>query len=157
MIAFKRAFRTSSKSSNFRAVENRRIGILMCLFLVTGMLFMAACQDQRGLPGAALDWSKPPSAPLDVMQASIQGDSLVVQVAYSGGCAEHAFELVTAGPQLRSLPPKQPLMIAHETNGDACRSRIEEILAFDLRPHRMSPTGLTVILFNDSTLMYRYE
>lgn len=157
MIAFKRAFRTSSKSSNFRAVENRRIGILMCLFLVTGMLFMAACQDQRGLPAAALDWSKPPSAPLDVMQASIQGDSLVVQVAYSGGCAEHAFELVAAGPQVRSLPPKQPLMIAHETNGDACRSRIEEILAFDLRPHRMSPTGLTVILFNDSTLMYRYE
>ncbi len=157
MIAFKRAFRTSSKSSNFRAVENRRIGILMCLFLVTGMLFMAACQDQRGLPGAALDWSKPPSAPLDVMQATIQGDSLVVQVAYSGGCAEHAFELVAAGPQLRSLPPKQPLMIAHEANGDACRSRIEEILAFDLRPHRMSPTGLTVILFNDSTLMYRYE
>lgn len=129
----------------------------MCLFLVTGMLFMAACQDQRGLPGAALDWSKPPSAPLDVMQASIQGDSLVVQVAYSGGCAEHAFELVAAGPQVRSLPPKQPLMIAHETNGDACRSCIEEILAFDLRPHRMSPTGLTVILFNDSTLMYRYE
>lgn len=157
MIAFKRAFRTSSKSSNFRAVKNRRIGILMCLFLVTGMLFMAACQDQRGLPSAALDWSKPPSAPLDVMQATIQGDSLVVQVAYSGGCAEHVFELVAAGPQLRSLPPKQPLMIAHETNGDACRSRIEEILAFDLRPHRMSPTGLTVILFNDSTLMYRYE
>ena len=91
------------------------------------------------------------------MQASIQGDSLVVQVAYSGGCAEHAFELVAAGPQVRSLPPKQPLMIAHETNGDACRSCIEEILAFDLRPHRMSPTGLTVILFNDSTLMYRYE
>ena len=129
----------------------------MCLFLVTGMLFMAACQDQRGLPGAALDWSKPPSAPLDVMQASIQGDSLVVQVAYSGGCAEHAFELVAAGPQVRSLPPKQPLMIAHDANGDACRARIEETLAFDLHPHRMSPTGLTVILFNDSTLMYRYE
>ena len=42
-------------------------------------------------------------------------------------------------------------------NGDACRARIEETLAFDLHPHRMSPTGLTVILFNDSTLMYRYE
>ena len=48
-------------------------------------------------------------------------------------------------------------MIAHEANGDACRARIEETLAFDLRPHRMSPKGLTVILFNDSTLMYRYE
>ena len=129
----------------------------MCLFLVTGMLFMAACQDQRGLPSTALDWSKPPSTPLDVIQAAIQGDSLVVQVAYNGGCAEHAFELVAAGPQLRSLPPKQPLMIAHEANGDACRARIEGTLAFDLRPHRMSPNGLTVILFNDTTLMYRYE
>ena len=118
---------------------------------------MAACQEQRGLPRAALDWSKPPSAPLEVMQAAIQGDSLVVQVAYSGGCAEHAFDLVVAGPQVRSLPPKQPLMIAHEANGDACRVRIEETLAFDLRPHRMSPMGLTVILFKDTTLTYRYE
>ena len=118
---------------------------------------MVACQDQRGLPNAALDWSKPPSAPLEVMQAAIQGDTLVVQVAYSGGCAEHAFELVAAGPQLRSLPPKQPLRITHEANGDACRAWREETLAFDLRPHRMSPKGLTVILFNDTTLMYRYE
>jgi hypothetical protein len=131
--------------------------MVTCLFLATGMLFMAACQDQRGLPSAALDWSKPPSAPLEVMQAAIQGDSLVVQVAYSGGCAEHIFELVAAGPQVRSLPPKQPLMIAHEANGDACRARIEETLAFDLRPRRMSPAGLTVILFNDTTLTYRYE
>ena len=121
------------------------------------MLVLAACQDQRGLPSAALDWSKPPSASLEVMQAAIQGDSLVVQVAYSGGCAEHAFELVAAGPQVRSLPPRQPLMIAHDTNGEACRARIEETLAFDLRPHRMSPYGLTVILFNDTTLIYRYE
>ena len=121
------------------------------------MLFMAACQDQRGLPNAALDWSKPPSAPLEGMQAAIKGDSLVVKVAYSGGCAEHAFDLFAAGPQVRSLPPKQPLMIAHEAHGDACRARIEETLAFDLRPHRMSPKGLTVILFNDTTLMYRYE
>ena len=118
---------------------------------------MAACQDQRGLPSAALDWSKPPSAPLEVMQPAIQGDSLVVRVAYSGGCAEHGFDLVAAGPQVRSLPPKQPLMIAHEANGDACRARIEETLVFDLRPHRMSPTGPTVILFNDTTLTYRYE
>jgi hypothetical protein len=48
-------------------------------------------------------------------------------------------------------------MIAHEANGDACRARIEETLVFDLRPHRMSPTGPTVILFNDTTLTYRYE
>lgn len=118
---------------------------------------MAACQDQRGLPSEALDWSMPPSAPLDVMQSAIQGDSLVVQVSYSGGCAEHAFELVAAGPQVRSLPPKQPLIIAHNANDDACRARIEETLAFDLSPHRMSPNGLTVILFSDTTLMYRYE
>ena len=81
----------------------------------------------------------------------------MVNVAYSGGCAEHAFDLVAAGPQVRSLPPKQPLMIVHEAHGDACRARIEETLAFDLRLHRMSPKGLTVILFNDTTLMYRYE
>ena len=81
----------------------------------------------------------------------------MVQVAYSGGCATHVFELVASGPQVRSLPPKQPLMIAHEANDEACRARIEETLAFDLRPYRMSPKGPTAILFNDTTLMYRYE
>ena len=124
---------------------------------LAGILLLVACQDQRGLPSAALDWSKPASAPFDVLQAAILGDSLVVQLAYSGGCAEYAFELVAAGPQLRSLPPKQPLMIAHDADGDACRARIEETISFDLRPYRMSPKGLTAILFNDTTLMYRYE
>lgn len=120
---------------------------------------MVACQDQRGLPKEALDWSDsgPVSDPYEMLHAAVEDDSLVVHVTYSGGCAEHQFVLQTNGPQLRSLPPKQPIDLFHIANGDACRASIEKTLSFDLRPYRMSPDGITVLLFNDTTLMYRYD
>lgn len=128
--------------------------------IVAACLFaLWACQDQRGLPKDALDWSspRPLSDPFEARHAAIKGDSLVVQVSYSGGCAEHGFELKAAGPQVRSLPPKQQIILFHQANGEACRAHVTETLSFSLRPFRMSPHGITALLFNDTTLIYRYE
>ena len=138
-------------------MQRTRLG--MHLFLAAGFLAVVACQDQRGLPKEALEWSdpRPVSDPYEMLHAAVEGDSLVVRVAYSGGCAEHQFELQVNGPQLRSLPPKQPLALFHQANGDPCRAHIEETRSFGLHPYRMSPNGITVLLFNDTTLMYRYE
>ena len=60
--------------------------------------------------------------------------------------------LRTNGPQLKSLPPKQPIALVHQANGDNCRAHIEERLSFGLHPYRMSPNGITVLLFNDYDL-----
>ncbi|HBP45055.1 MAG TPA: hypothetical protein DD635_04085 [Flavobacteriales bacterium] len=131
----------------------------MYAFGVACLIFVGACQDQRGLPKKALDWSssRPVSDPFEARDADIIGDSIFVQVSYSGGCAEHEFELQTLGPQVRSLPPKQQIILFHQANGDACRAHIEQTLSFSLHPFRMSPHGITVLLFNDTTLIYRYE
>jgi hypothetical protein len=131
----------------------------MCVLLAVCLFALVACQDQRGLPKEALDWSsqRPLSAPFEALNAAIKGDSLVVQVSYSGGCAEHGFELKAAGPQVRSLPPKQQIILFHEANGDACRAHVTQRLSFSLHPFRMSPHGITTLLFNDTTLIYRYE
>lgn len=138
-------------------MQRTRFG--MYLFMAAGFLAVVACQDQRGLPKEALEWSdpQPVSDPYEMLHAAVEGDSLVVRVAYSGGCAEHQFELRANGPQLRSLPPKQPIALVHQAHGDACRAHIEERLSFGLHPYRMSPSGITVLLLNDTTLMYRYE
>lgn len=138
-------------------MQCKRLG--MPLLIAVGMLAVVACQDQRGLPKEALEWSDPRSVsdPYETLHVAVEGDSLVVRVAYSGGCAEHQFNLRTNGPQLKSLPPKQPIALVHQANGDNCRAHIEERLSFGLYPYRMSPNGITVLLFNDTTLMYRYE
>lgn len=159
MTAYRRAFPISSNSTNSRVVGIGHTLQWKCALIAACACAFLSCQDQRGLPKEALEWSSPEvlSDPFQTLQVEIQGDSLVVQVAYSGGCAEHHFELKSSGPQVRSMPPKQPIALFHQANGDACRARIHERLSFGLHSFRMSPEGITLLLLNDSTLMYRYE
>lgn len=87
----------------------------------------------------------------------MEGDSLVVEVGYGGGCRVHAFELVRKAPMIRSLPPKWPLDLIHQANEDPCRAWVEERLAFNLMPFRASPHGVTMLLVGDTILTYRYD
>ena len=87
-----------------------------------------------------------PEADLELVSAVVDGDQLLVTVQYGGGCAEHEVTLEAAGPLLKSLPPKQPLRVVHRTPGDPCRALIQEEHAFELKPWRGAPNGVTVIL-----------
>lgn len=132
----------------------------MCALLVCIALLSAwGCQDQRGLPAEALERDRPlvESDPFEVMAIRVEGDSLVVEVGYGGGCRTHAFELVRKAPLVRSMPPKWPLDVVHQSDGDPCRAWIQERLAFDLVPFRASPRGVTVLLVGDTLLTYAYE
>lgn len=131
------------------------------------LLFCCGCQDQKGLPREALDpevsssidrpissWK---TASIGVISAEVVGDSLDVTVRYGGGCGNHRFHLVTSGPAMKSLPPKQAVNLVHETTGDPCRALIRNTHRFDLLPYRMSPHGTTVILLDSLTLPYSYD
>ena len=98
-------------------------------------------------------------APFTLLAAEVVGDSLRVQVAYSGGCGEHVWGLASAGPMLKSLPPKQPLRIVHTTPGDDCRARLVETHTFALHGWRGTPRGVTVLLLEDwnTPLPYEYD
>lgn len=102
------------------------------------------------------DW---PEAPCEIVAAEVRGNTLALTVQYGGGCAEHDLSVESAGPLLKSLPPKQPLRVVHRTPGDACRALIQKELEIDLKPWRGSPRGITVILLENwnEPLTYEYN
>ncbi len=62
----------------------------------------------------------------------ISGDSLILGVSYSGGCAPHAFTLVVPA-SLGDPPPEQLVVsLSHEANGDRCEAWLTSEYSFDL-------------------------
>lgn len=66
--------------------------------------------------------------------ATLAGDTLRVNVSYSGGCETHAFTLVAEPRFLESFPVQLRVSIAHNANGDRCEALITEDYHFDLTP-----------------------
>lgn len=126
---------------------------------VMGMLFLQGCADRTAIATAPEHASEWPESPLDLVSAEVVGDELRLVVSYGGGCAEHELEVESAGPLLKSLPPKQPLRVVHRTPGDPCRALVQRELFVDLKPWRGTPHGVTVILLENwnEVLPYEYD
>jgi len=138
--------------------RNGWLGLLWALVLP---ILVASCQRTATVedsPSASKEApvSSRASDPFDLLGASIEGDSMMIDVRYGGGCQEHVFAL-DAGPMLKSLPPKQLLSISHDANGDNCRALFTKTIAFDLVPYRRSPHGITVIVLDGQELIYEYR
>ena len=84
--------------------------------------------------------------PCSIDMATVKGDELVAVVTYSGGCGDHQFDLESAGPMLKSLPPKQPLKLVHRSSGDPCRAMVHDTLQLDVSSYRGSPRGTTMLM-----------
>lgn len=138
--------------------RNGWTGLLLALALP---LLVASCQrtatveDSQSASKEA-QFSSSASDPFDLLGARIEGDSMMIDVRYGGGCKEHVFAL-DAGPMLKSLPPKQLLSISHDANGDNCRALITKTIAIDLVAYRRSPRGITVIVLDGQELIYEYR
>lgn len=68
----------------------------------------------------------------EILNASIDGDILTLEVSYSGGCEEHEFNAYFNGLFMKSMPPKASIFIHHIDHGDNCRSVVTETLKFQL-------------------------
>ena len=66
--------------------------------------------------------------------ATIEDDTLHINVSYTGGCETHAFTLVAEPMFLESFPVQLRVSIAHNANGDTCEASITEDHQFDLTP-----------------------
>lgn len=78
-----------------------------------------------------------PGAPQDAFflnGAVIVDDTLVVDLAYSGGCADHEFGMCWDGFFAESEPVQITSFIAHESHDDKCAAVPSEQLVFDLVP-----------------------
>ena len=98
------------------------------------------------------------SDPLNIKHAEQSGDYVVFDVSYSGGCADHFFDLISTGDFTPTYPPEVEIALKHDKNGDGCRSVIDTKLYFDLRPLQNPATTqvLMVIKNSNKTLEYNY-
>ena len=72
--------------------------------------------------------------PFELLEASIQGDTLYMQVGYSGGCLTHDFGLVISTDFMESDPVQTTALLTHDSKDDACDAWILTWLLADLSP-----------------------
>ncbi len=98
------------------------------------------------------------SDPVNIKFAQQSGDYIVFDVSYSGGCAEHTFDLVTMGAFSATYPPEVEISLKHNNNGDGCRSVIDQKLYFNISQLKYDGTArvLLIIKNTDKTLEYNY-
>lgn len=75
-----------------------------------------------------------PADAYELVEASVDGDVLTLQVRYGGGCREHRFALVVTRLFMESHPVQVPARLSHDAGGDLCRALLQETLRFDLGP-----------------------
>ncbi|MBL4625911.1 MAG: hypothetical protein JKY42_12345 [Flavobacteriales bacterium] len=87
----------------------------------------------------------------------IHDDILEIHVTYSGGCAQHEFILYSTKQYQKSLPPKLPVFLVHDTGGDACRELKKETLLFDVKNLKYEgQKAIQLILNTEYTVDYTY-
>ena len=89
--------------------------------------------------------------------ATIEADTLHINVSYTGGCETHEFTLVAEPRFLESFPVQMYVSLAHNANGDTCQDSITEDYQFDLTPIKtvyqkgyQTDTGMIVLHLRDA-------
>jgi len=95
-----------------------------------------------------LDTTRYGSDSFDTKKTRINGDTLFMDVSYSGGCKNHVFTARHNGNYMKSMPPQLNLYVDHQANGDGCRELVQETIAFDLKACKVGKTGTVVLLIN---------
>ena len=70
--------------------------------------------------------------PFVVNSAAIEGNQLVLEVSYSGGCRDHAFTLVISSSFRESDPVQLSAELAHNANDDICEAWLTDSRVFEL-------------------------
>ena len=78
-----------------------------------------------------------PRDPLTINDVKHQGNFLVFNVSYGGGCEEHIFQLVSSS-FMESYPVQVNILLSHEDNDDPCDMWVTETLIFNIIPLQKS-------------------
>jgi hypothetical protein len=74
----------------------------------------------------------PRSDSIDVLGSRFEGNTLVLEVGHSGGCADHQYGLCYMGSFLESFPVQGGLALIHDSHGDNCEAYLQTELRFDV-------------------------
>lgn len=103
-----------------------------------------------------VDLSEVPTSPTGIERAWIDGHTLSMAIAYSGGCKEHEFDLLGNRFYMKSMPPKTNVLLFHNANKDHCRQLIKDTLHFDLKPLQYKGHNTLMVLLKDYNEPLRY-
>lgn len=82
-----------------------------------------------------------------INSASIEGNELLLEIEYSGGCARHDFQFVGSPALSKSLPPQRAVRLIHKNGGDQCESIVYQTIRVDISDLAVAQTpGNQVIL-----------
>ena len=99
--------------------------------------------------------------PFNVNKVEIDGNFMVFEVSYSGGCGKHDFELVGSSIVSKTNPPTRVIQLQHKNHGDKCKAIITEKLKFSisiLALHTNFGNIIQLELWNNSIKMeYIYD
>ena len=70
----------------------------------------------------------------EIINAKQEGQWLVFETVYSGGCESHFFHANWDGRMMKSFPPQANIVVVHQHKSDLCRERITKKWAIDVRP-----------------------
>ncbi len=69
-----------------------------------------------------------------ITSANINGDQLILNIQYSGGCKTHLWIIQAAESFLESLPVQANTMLIHDSSKDQCEAMINQEESFNLIP-----------------------
>jgi hypothetical protein len=93
-----------------------------------------------------------------VESVKVDGDKLIFNIIYNGGCKPHSFRLIGDSTIAKSKPVQTNLFLVHENNGDICADELKKELIFDIS--RLKKFGFNPIQLNIdhlNTVIYEYK
>ncbi len=115
------------------------------LYIVSIFLFFACDNPSNDDPDlksknksvSASEKDSPVNDPFFLRGARIEGDLLLIDVQYAGGCENHKFTLAWPEIIVAIYPPEFGLKLYHDSNDDMCEALISETLEFPLSENTM--------------------
>ncbi|UCD23531.1 MAG: hypothetical protein JSW51_10865 [Gemmatimonadota bacterium] len=75
------------------------------------------------------DW---PTDPVDINNSLVRGDTLALDVGYSGGCRIHLYAFVVSAAFQETNPVQTVALLSHDENDDECDAVTQDSLRADL-------------------------
>ena len=97
---------------------------------------------------------------ISILSAAITGNTINLEVSYSGGCQPHKFLLIGSPMIAKSLPPIRSVVLVHQANNDMCKKQIIETLSFDIREFAYTQNESEILLSikgYDNRILYRFK
>lgn len=72
------------------------------------------------------------SDPFTISSVSVDGNTMTIEVTYSGGCKDHSFQMTGSSMIAKSLPPIRTIQLTHASGGDECKKMIIQQIKVDV-------------------------